>query len=230
MRPGLCPRCGAILPVTEPSADGRSQGRCSECGLGFTRARMTAGSTPSTQAKTQSFESLRQHRESLIGLLRQRPFSVYGLDSTWNGRRWLAGGGCSGPNARSFVLGHGDARGDATEVRVETWAPGGTGQMAEIRVTRRLAMHLWHAGAEQRVVRASFSEEDPAGSWDLVTASISDDPHPLRVLRADPAWVGFAEASDQLVTIVARHIAPEAVRLVVVDDIEMYLKEDGRPR
>ncbi len=166
--------------------------------VGIHPARMTASSKPSAEAKTHSFESLRQHRESLIGLLRQRPFTVYGLDTTWNRRRWLAGGGSSGPHARSFVLGHGDARGDAAEVSVETWAPGGTSQMAGIRVTRRLAMHLWHAGAEHGVVRPSFSEEDPAGSWDLVTASISGDPHPLRVLRADPAWVGFAEASGPI--------------------------------
>ncbi len=234
-RPGaLCYRCGAVLPDLGPASDDPVEGECPECGSGYSTGRIL-------RAYRRPFGSrlLRRRMRPAVEYLPPEvlarrdeavascTFPVYGLDSTWTGRRWMGGWGGSGGR---LELAHGDVWDEAAPlVRIETRPP--TGRPSELGiVAKSLAQRLWREGARHEDVRGSFSA-DPTESWAVVEFVVDGEPVPFRRLSSAPAqpyWAAVGHINNQLVSVWCRSVAQD-LHLVTISDLRPYLADDGRP-
>lgn len=166
--------------------------------------------------------------------LRACDFPLYGLDASFEGRRWVGGHGAANGVLSEVELAHGDALVEgAPLVRVRTRRPdpGAPRELAAGDAARDLSTRLWHEGsAEHRAVRAAFVDDDPLGSWDDVAVPVSGEPVAFKRLAAGAAWVALGHVGAQLVSLFARHVPLERVRLERVADVDAYLADDGGRR
>lgn len=51
----------------------------------------------------------------------------------------------------------------------------------------------------------------------------------FRSLAAGSFWVALARTGDSLVTVEARHLDPQDIGLVTMDDVEPYLRDAPTP-
>jgi len=218
--------------------DGRGQGACPDCGLGFSSVgysaltRLERGPVREWWARRRGDRQLRSHRAEQHEIVRRRSFPIHGLDDRWSGSRWIGGWGGSHREVDHIDLAHGDPHDpSAPLVRVTTWrlSPG----KADHTVThaaQELAEHLWReAGAPHALVRTSFTSDDPTIAWSELDLSIDEQPTAFRSLAQPPHWVALARIESSLITIEARHVEPHHVALITVDNIEPYLEDPPSP-
>ncbi len=228
----LCSRCGAITEEAVVGPDGRGEGACPQCGLGFSVvgtlvATFTGAADQSDKPAPppSPHDAARQRRQEDI--LRNRPFPVYGLDARWNRARWLAGWGTSNDEIDNIGLAHGDPFDRAAPVvRVATWRPPPRlpALLTAANAAHELAEYMWQeGGAPHDLVRPTFTSEDPTASWSELALSVDGHPVPFRSLAAGSFWVALARIGASLITIEARHLGPDDTGLVTVDDVEPYL-------
>lgn len=177
----------------------------------------------------------REHRE----LVARLAFPVYGLDASWVGSRWFGGWGSSNGVVRRVELAHGDVDDEgAALLRVATHDP----RARESHRLRRgrpfvdeqpflmrnvaagLAQRLWMAGAGySEALRATFTAADPTAGWDVCALLVDGVETAFQRLSNSHQWVAVGAAGGLIFGIEARHIAPSAVRLVPVPDLEPYI-------
>lgn len=241
LRPPLCARCGAVLPPAPSGAVGPTRGSCPDCGLGYvvhsiTAAAPTGAAAPPPRIADEHRAAVeRRRRHENDALVARLDFTPYGLDASWTGRRWLGGHG-GAPVVERVTLAHGDSfDDDAPLIRVETHRPQQTvlptGPTTEhVMAAHSLVQSLWHAtGEHSDAMTQTFRAEDPTAAWDATSLVVDGVAHPFRILRAGRHWVALGVLGTTLVGIDARAIAPDAVRLVQVDDLDVYLHDSGLP-
>lgn len=92
---------------------------------------------------------------------------------------------------------------------------------------RSLSQTLWHEGVDHERVRAGFLDSDPLGSWQTVELEVCGRPYRFRYLGTASAWGAIGEVGEVLVSVFARNIRPDDVKLVVVSDPALYLAHSG---
>jgi hypothetical protein len=247
-RPGLCPRCGAILDTVGPEAGERREGQCPSCGLGYSTSAIVLHQTSeplsdAAQAEQQRAQAEVQARKRSAAS--RCDFAVYGLDATWSGRRWFRGWGESDGESSSVEVAHGDAFDEAApllRVRTEPVALSQRSRREHFRpeqarllklrhAAQGLAQELWHAGADHSAaLQATFAADDPTEQWSPLPLIVDGQTVTLRWLVGWTSWVALGVTNDSVVGVQARNIEPDSVRLVVIDDLEPYLADDGLPR
>lgn len=232
----LCPRCGAVTEPAVLGPDGRGEGACPDCGLGFNSSavfsRPAGGPLREWWARRRGRRQSRAHQSERDHILRRRPFPIYGLDARWNGLRWVGGWGGSDDQIDHIGLGHGDPFDDAAQlVRVFTWRLSSPPErMTVANAARGLAEYLWHeGGAPHDLVRPTFTSEDPTASWSELVLPVEDQPVVFRSLAEGAFWVALGRTRECLVTVEARGIGPDDIGLMTVDDVEPYLKDVPSP-
>ncbi|HEX4775318.1 MAG TPA: hypothetical protein VFW74_00965 [Acidimicrobiia bacterium] len=221
----LCSRCGGIIEI------GRDT-ECPSCGLGFSTSsakvfrRTEQDDETLHRAQQAAFERMREkQRLALAGCA----FTVYGLDDAWVGTRWVGGYGAQEGRIDEVVLAHGDPRDrDAALVHVTTAVPAGRPPELKYRsVARRLAEAAWREGAPHAgAVHSTFNEQDPTARWSPLTVTVDGEAREFRSIAAPAAWVALADLDGAVVSVIARHVDTDDVRLVTVDDLERYLRDD----
>jgi hypothetical protein len=236
----LCTRCGAVVDAPDPAPGEERHGACPECGLGFVskgvvvarRADAAAPEDPARRARRAALD--RARRDDALRALADRSFPLYGLDAAWTGRRWVGGWGRSGvqhpDRVRSVTLAHGDPWDpEAPVVRVESRTA--EEPVERIFAAQELAATLFHeTGEHTGAHRAPFGPDDPDSWWDPVELGVDRVPTPFRLLRSGAHWVALGRGDGCLITVAARHVEPDAVRLVTIDDPVAYLDDDAQPR
>ena len=105
----LCTRCGALLPPPAPGSAEGAEGTCPECGLGFAwaplaarvgRPRASLSRWPPAPRWPRPSPRRRPRRAPPDAAERARQvrrcgFPLYGLDASFEGRRWVGGHGTS---------------------------------------------------------------------------------------------------------------------------------------
>jgi len=227
----LCHRCGAVTPGAVIGPDGRGEGACPECGLGFsvvgTVVTVSAGAAERGDDQPPHEPDRTAQRQKSEGVLRNRQFPIYGLDARWSGARWVGGWSGSGHDVEHIELAHGDPFNEAAPLlRIGTWRPLPRlrGGLTEANAAQELAEYLWEEGsAPHDLVRPTFTSEDPTASWAEVTLSVDGRPAVFRSLAAGSFWVALGHIEESLISIEARHLAPGDARLAVIHDVEPYL-------
>jgi hypothetical protein len=90
-------------------------------------------------------------------------------------------------------------------------------------VVHSLSQALWHEGVDHERVRPAFVEDDPLGTWDRVVFQVSGQPVDFRYLGSDSVWGTVGDVGQEIVSIFARNLQPEDVRLGVISDPEPYI-------
>ncbi len=230
----LCSRCGAVIEPPVFGPDGRGEGACPDCGLGFSSMLVTMQrkrGVAERWARWRGQRSLRAHRSERERVLRRRRFPIYGLDARWIGLRWVGGWGGSDTAVQHIGLGYGDPYDDRVPlVRVFTWRLSSpTDRMTAVNAAHDLAHYLWHEGGHD-VIRPAFTSDDPTGTWSEMVLPVDGEPVMFRSLAAGAFWVALGRVgADLLVTVQARHVDPAGIDLVTVDDVEPYLADIPSP-
>lgn len=177
----------------------------------------------------------RRRQQENAALVARLDFAVYGLDDSWTGRRWIGGHG-GAPEIDRVTLAHGDAfDADAPLVRVETHRPRPTDGPSSTTIeyamaARSAAQSFWHeTGERSDALTQTFRASDPTAGWDPLHIAVDGTDHPFRALRSASHWTALGVVGSTMIGIEARHIDPEAIRLVSVDDLDPYLRDSGMP-
>jgi hypothetical protein len=160
-------------------------------------------------------------------------FPVFGLDETWTGHRCIGGRGGNPDQAghwvtNTIVLAHGgDA--EAGSVRVETiWTgPDNQGTPRGL-VAKQLVRSLWHRGLDHETAQPMIQSADPSETWAEIQLSAQGTPVTFRILTVADAWVAVGHIEGQLVGIDTVGVAVDNVRLVRIENLELY-SADTRP-
>jgi hypothetical protein len=238
-RPHLCSRCGGITERAEVGPDGRGEGACPDCGLGFSSVAMTAtfsrtegGPLRAWRARRRSRRHTEAHRSRQADIIRCRTFPIHGLDDRWTGSRWIGGWGTSNDEVNEIGLAHGDLFDEtAAVVRVVTWrlAPP-MEPLTVANAAQGLAHYLWQeADAPHDLIRPAYTSDDPTAAWSELALPVDGSPTGFRSLAHGDHWVALVRTEGFLVGIEARHIDPGDVGLVTVHDDEVYLAETPTP-
>ena len=237
--PHLCSLCGAITEPLAPAQDGRGGGSCPDCGLGYSTVvtavftRETSGPLRPGPDQPGRQHSRDDHRARQADILRRRAFPIFGLDQRWDGLRWVGGWGSSGDEITHIGLAHGDPYDPAAAlVRIDTWPLAGPmAAMTVANAAQGLARHLWdEGGAPHGLVRPTWTSDDPTETWNTLELAIDGAPMTFRTLGSGALWVALARIGNKLVAIEVRHIDPDNVGLVTIDDVEPYLGDGPTPR
>ncbi len=232
----LCSRCGAVTEPAVLGSDGKGEGACPDCGLGFRSSalfsRPARGPLAAWWARRQGRRHIEAHRRQREDILRRRPFAVFGLDDRWTGARWAGGWGGSDKAVDRIGLGFGDPFDDrAPLVRVFTWrlsAP--TDRLTVANVAHELAEYLWQeGGADHDLVRTAFTSEDPTATWTDLSLPVDGRSLTFRSLAAGSFWVALGRVGECLISVEARHIDAARVALVTVKGVEPYLGDAPSP-
>jgi hypothetical protein len=175
-----------------------------------------------------------ERRRQMARAFTDAGFPVYGLDGTWNGRRWASGWSRSSATVTSVEVGHGDPSDDAAPlVRVGTSSVrlGRDGRDASAitgaSLAQDLVSRLWHGGADHTdAIRRTFTGPDPTSGWDETTLLVDGVRMPFRSLTSDGCWVALGRVGAGFVSLEARHVDIADVRLAVIDDTTPYLADD----
>jgi hypothetical protein len=223
-RPGICSRCGG----SEWVAIDASHRRCTDCGLGSTVSRLTAGratgipSTPGGRRAPELAPQERWRRASTTST-----FEPYGLDRRWTGPRWAGGHGSSNGRVTSLELAHGDRGTTEPQLRVETRIPQiGTLQHEIVNAAHHLVMGFAHhaGGVRDEVRNAMFPRgaSDPFVPWDSSTFSVDGVAHRFHLLMADEHWIAVAELETVVLALTARAWSTDDVSLETIRDLADY--------
>lgn len=221
-RSRLCPGCGEILAPPDAAAGERGTDACPNCGRGYSWGRMSL--RPSSPESRRALED--EHRRRRDRAVRTCGFPLYGLDESWSGSRWVGGYGGSTGRVDEVDLAHGHPRSQgAPLVRVTTHplredTP--VGLVLE-NVVHSLSQALWHEGVDHERVRPAFVEDDPLRTWERVVLQVSGQPVDFRYLGSDSVWGAVGDVGQEIVSVFARNVQPEGVRLVVISDPEPYI-------
>ena len=79
-------------------------------------------------------------------------------------------------------------------------------------------------------LQTTFTNDDPTEHWSPLPLIIDRKTLPFHSLAGWTSWVALGMTGDSVIRVRARNIEPDAVRLVVIDDLEPYLADDGLPR
>jgi hypothetical protein len=185
------------------------------------------------------FDRLERRQEQVF---RDRAFTIYGLDPSWEGPRfigevgsgWHAGAGDVG----ELELVHGDAsHPSGMLVRVAS-SPSSIGEPRDRR--RELAEQLWleaqpppaHESLERFIDWEDAVERDrrsrPTPDFRTIELSVDEEPISFSFLFEQNAWVALGSKEDVTISITARDIGIEDVSLVTIRDVEPYI--EGRRR
>jgi hypothetical protein len=199
--------------------------------------------SPTAQAEHERLRAARIARNRAVAS--RCNFAVYGLDATWSGRRWFGGWSESDEELTSIELAHGDAFDEtAPLLRVATGRVSYAHAYRHLNLTpeearrstirqaaQALAQHVWHSGADHSpALQATFTAADPTERWSPLSLLVEGQPVQFRSLIGSTSWVTLALVGDAVIAIQARSIEPDAVRLVVIGDLEPYLVDDGLPQ
>jgi hypothetical protein len=221
----LCPRCGAVLPRHDQDSAERGSGACPGCGRGYAWSRATLQVHPPSGPALRPEPTRRRAQAA-----RNCGFPLYGLDESWTGSRWVGGVSGSADVMNEVELAHGDVRREgAPVVRVTTHPLSVDTPVTSVvwSTHRSLSQTLWHEGLDHERVRAGFLDDDPLGSWQTMALEVSGQSHVFRYLGNASAWGAIGEVGEVLVSVFARNIRPEDVKLAVVSDPEQYLANSG---
>ena len=165
------------------------------------------------------------------------PFPVYGLDSSWIGRRWIGGWSGRSGNIGRLTLAHGDVQDPtAPVVRVDTCPI--TAEPAhnfEPRVRRNMArslvQHLWNETAVySEATPSTFRSDDPTRQWDATSLDVNGKPTEFSFLPGGAKWVALGKVDDALLGISARNVELVQVRLTTIVNPMVYLQDEGGRR
>lgn len=234
-RPHLCSRCGGITERAEVGPDGRGEGACPDCGLGFSSVGMTAVFTRAEGGRLRDWRARRRseaHRSRQADIIRRRTFPIHGLDDRWTGSRWIGGWGTSSDEVDQIGLAHGNPFDEtAAVVRVVTWRLSPPMEALTVgNAAQGLVHYLWdEAGAPHDLIRPAYTSDDPTAAWSELVLPVDGSPTAFRSLAHGDHWVALVRTEGILVGIEARHIDRSDVGLVVVNDVESYLAEPPTP-
>ena len=183
------------------------------------------------------FDRLERREEQAF---RDRPFTIYGLDTSWGGQRFIGGSGWAGDvgNVSELELVHGDvSHPSTTSVRVAS-SPSSIGEQRDRR--RELAEQLWleveppppreslERFIEWEDARERGHRSRPTPDFRTIELSVDDDPLTFSFLLEQNAWVALGSKEDVTISIIASNVGIEDVRLVTIRDVEPYI--EGRRR
>jgi hypothetical protein len=235
--PHLCSRCGAITEPAAPDPDGRGGGTCPDCGLGYSTVITSVFSQepvgPVRPWSDRRRHSDDEHRVRQADILLRRTFPIFRLDQRWDGLRWAGGWGTSGDETTHIGLAHGDPYDpDEVLVRIDTWPlAGAMAAMTVANAAQGLAEYLWDEGAATHdVVRPTWTSDDPTETWHPLELSVDRAAVAFRTLGSGVLWVALAQIGHTLVAIEARHIEPDDVGLVTIEDVDPYMGDGPTPR
>jgi hypothetical protein len=178
---------------------------------------------------------------------RTAPFPLYGLPPTWRGPRSLGGGdgGGTGKHAAptELELVHGDPEDPADAVlRVSVSSELGDREVSRNHLLRRLAEDLWrerdrpppglpperlHEWVRARDREVRSRETPPA---ELAYVLVEGRPTPFDHISEGTDWAAVGVADDVTITLRARSIAIEAVKLVSLTNVDQYTEGTRRIR
>ena len=218
-------------------ATGPVHSACTSCGLGFTTSRAVAFKRESRSQRSRSRrrgpdkdaqrELVRFARHS-DQLLRDRAFPIFGLDATWQGRRWLGGAGSRDGEVDRIELAHGDVWDEGVPLlRVETRRNRTLGYDHDI--AQEIAQNIWHRGAEHSAVRGAFTDGDPLATWSGAFVTVERQPLPCRFVVGGDWWGVILVVGNQPIKLIGRNISFDKVRLTQIEDVEPYLADNGGP-
>jgi hypothetical protein len=233
----LCSRCGS----TEREWISETEGRCAECGLGWTSQRLVIGlATDESRAWAARVRELENQFAGPPPAFAEATLPLFGLNPTWSGLRWFGGSGSSNGVVTELTLAHGDAPWDLQQpqVRVETRSPGdsfGTDQsvrlaMAAFLLARSQVQRFWSAThtLPDPVRAAAFPidgvQRDPTEPWTRRLIPIDAAPIEFRILEHEAYWVGQAVHDGVLLGIDARAWPIATTALVSVRDLTPYVE------
>jgi hypothetical protein len=225
----LCSRCGS--PKHEIVGEGEM--RCSECGLGSSFSSIASfrrTPTPDDRADLERWQ--RMQRQHAFAEIARAPFRAHGLDTRWNGLRWLGGWGTSSGLVTNIQLAHSNSVGDAaaTQIRVDTRA---ANSQVELDVAwYAMAQHhvgeLWRrtGGLSENLRRAAFPTTPPVGDptapWQEVVLPLDAEAVAFRMLASGDFWVAQARLRDAVVGIEAVRWPLEQTGIVSIQDLTDY--------
>jgi hypothetical protein len=177
-------------------------------------------------------ERMQQRDERMI---RNCPFSLFGLDSSWTGLRWIGGSGSDGKTLSSLQLAFGDHFSMDPWLRIDT-STADEGREFDLRYwaielwrraerpPRDLPSHQWIRWEDRRI------EEHLAkgANWSKVSIPVDGSEIPFDCLEEEADWVARAPIGDVVVVIEAHRFPIESVRLVTVTDVEPYIEGSRR--
>ena len=183
------------------------------------------------------FDRLERREEQAF---RDRPFTIYGLDPSWEGQRFIGSSGWEGVvgNVSELELVHGDvSHPSGTSVRVAS-SPSSIGESRDRQ--RELAEQLWleveppppRESLERFIEWEDARERDhrsrPTPDFRTIELSVDDDPLTFSFLLEQNAWVALGSKEDVTISIIARNVGIEDVRLVTIRDVEPYIESRRR--
>jgi hypothetical protein len=185
------------------------------------------------------FDRLERRQEQVF---RDRAFTIYGLDPSWEGPRCIGEVGStwqvSAGDVIELELVHGDvSHPSGTLVRVAS-SPSSTGEPRDRR--RELAEQLWlevepppARDSPERFIEWEDAREGdrrsrPTPDFEPIELSVDGEPISFSFLREQNAWVALGYKEDITIAIAARDVGIEDVRLVTIRDVEPYI--EGRRR
>jgi hypothetical protein len=185
------------------------------------------------------FDRLERRQEQVF---RDRPFAIYGLGPSWEGPRFIgevsSGWQVGARDVSELELVHGDVSNPSgTLVRVAS-SPSSIGEPRDRR--RELAEQLWleveppppRESPERFIGWEDVVERDhrsrPTPHFRTIELSVDEEPISFSFLLEQNAWVALGYKEDITISITARDIGIEDVRLVTIRDVEPYI--EGRRR
>jgi hypothetical protein len=185
------------------------------------------------------FDRLERRQEQVF---RDRPFTIFGLDPSWEGPRligevssgWQVGAG----DVSELELVHGDvSHPSGTFVRVSS-SPSSIGEPRDRR--RELAEQLWfeveppppRESLERLIEWEDVRERDhrhrPTPAFEAIELPVDGGPISFSFLLEQNGWVALGSKEDVTISIIARNAGIDDVRLVTIRDVEPYI--EGRRR
>lgn len=171
-------------------------------------------------------------KEELI--FRSAGFPLYGLGPSFTGTRTLRGWEGTDDDVTGLALGHGDPI-DPSVPGVEIKVNARSAFLhAGIADRTRLAKELWHRahpiplGPPETFMARHWEREHElatrqAPPWMTVLIPVEGEPVEFRWLTEEDHWVAIRDLGDVVLTLWGHGIAPEAIELVRVHNLEPYV-------
>lgn len=213
----------SVAGATVPSAF--TQGRSART-LGALRSATAGALHPGRES--QAF----YRKEEMI--FRSAGFPLYGLGPSFTGTRTLRGWEGTDDDVTGLALGHGDPI-DPDVVGVEVKVNARSAFLhAGIADRTRLARELWHRahpippGSPEKFMARHWEREHElatrqAPPWMTVLIKVEGAPVEFRWLAEEDHWVAIRDLGDVVLTLWGHGVAPEALELVRVRNLEPYV-------
>ena len=116
-------------------------------------------------------------------------------------------------------------------MRVKTFAAGEDDVMVRVNAAEDLAFTLFSETDEHSVqIRDTFRASDPTAAWESTAIDVGGTRTEFKMLSIRSSWVALGGGPGCLISIEARHLDSGQVHLVVIEDREQYLADDGATR